>query len=210
MAQEIEIKLSLDPADIDTVRAHPLLCNLPVITQDLQNTYYDTPSLDLHAKRMALRFRKKGNQWLLTVKTAEASSEGLAVRNEWEVAAEPGIFNFQHVDRSAIRDFLETLTAQLIPIFTTHFTREIRLIQHGNTKIEMAIDQGHIESIESNWPSGMMSSVAFGLMASRVALIFRAFSSYIIIATWRLDLPRPTERNTSKLPRWAPINKAPG
>ncbi len=146
MAQEIEIKLSLDPADIDTVRAHPLLCNLPVITQDLQNTYYDTPSLDLHAKRMALRFRKKGNQWLLTVKTAEASSEGLAVRNEWEVAAEPGIFNFQHVDRSAIRDFLETLTAQLIPIFTTHFTREIRLIQHGNTKIEMAIDQGHIES----------------------------------------------------------------
>lgn len=146
MAQEIEIKLSLDPADIDTVRAHPLLCNLPVITQDLQNTYYDTPSLDLHAKRMALRFRKKGNQWLLTVKTAEASSEGLAVRNEWEVAAEPGIFNFQHVDRSAIRDFLETLTAQLIPIFTTHFTREIRLIQHGNTKIEMAIDQGHVES----------------------------------------------------------------
>lgn len=146
MAKEIEIKLALNPADLDEVRGHPLLCNLPVITEDLQNTYYDTPSLDLHARRMALRFRKKGDQWLLTVKTAEASSEGLAVRNEWEVAAEPGIFDFRHVDRPVIRAFLETLTVQLIPIFTTHFTREIRLIQHGSTRIEIAIDQGHIES----------------------------------------------------------------
>lgn len=145
MAQEIEIKLSLDPADIEKINTHPLLRDLPVRSQMLQNTYYDTPALVLHARRMAVRFRKKGDVWLLTVKTAESSRDGLAIRNEWEVAAEPGVFDFSHVDEPEIRRFLETHKAQLKPVFSTDFTRQIRIVQHRTARIELATDQGHIE-----------------------------------------------------------------
>lgn len=146
MAKEIEIKCTVAPEDIAKITAHPLVCDWPARSQALQNTYYDTPDLDLHARRIALRFRKKGDNWLLTVKTAEASHDGLAIRNEWEVAAQPGIFDFSHVDHPAIRTLLEAWQPRLMPIFTTDFQRETRQIIYGQSRIEMAIDQGFIES----------------------------------------------------------------
>ena len=63
--------------------------------------------------------------------------------------------------------------------------------------------------MESSWPSGMMSCTATGLMAASAALILRAFSSYITMATRRPGCCRPTARTTSKLPMCAPIRKAP-
>lgn len=146
MSTEIELKLQLTAKSAKKLASHPLLLPLAAQKQHLLNTYYDTPELALHAKRIAMRFRKKGEQWLLTVKSAEPASGGLAVRSEWEKPALPGVFDFSHVDEPSLRDFLETARPQMAAVFTTDFRRQIWHVPFGHSLIELALDRGTIES----------------------------------------------------------------
>lgn len=146
MATEIELKLALAPEDVPCFKAHPALAAVTPRVQGLLNTYYDTPELALSARKMALRLRKKGEEWLLTVKTAEKSIAGLSCRNEWEAPASPGGFDFSHVDQAPLRHYLESLIPQLTAIFTTDFQRQTWVLQRGAARIEVALDQGQIES----------------------------------------------------------------
>ena len=146
MSTEIELKLQVSAAAIRQLLAHPLLASIPPQKQHLLNTYFDTPKLELHARRVAVRFRKKGWQWLCTVKSAEPASGGLAMRSEWETPATPGIFDFSHVDADDFRQFLEQKQPHLEPVFTTDFHRQIWHLPFGESLIELAIDRGHIEA----------------------------------------------------------------
>jgi inorganic triphosphatase YgiF len=146
MSTEIELKLQLTPKAARKLAEHPLLAAIQSQKQHLLNTYFDTPALELHARRVAVRFRKKGWQWLCTVKSAEPASGGLAMRSEWEAPATPGTFEFSHVDDNDFRDFLEQRQAQFEPVFTTNFHRQLWHIPFGESLIELAIDRGQIES----------------------------------------------------------------
>ncbi|PKO88200.1 MAG: inorganic triphosphatase [Betaproteobacteria bacterium HGW-Betaproteobacteria-10] len=152
MSIEIELKLQLSAKTAKKLANHPLLAELQPQKMHLLNTYYDTPKLDLHAQRIAVRFRKKGEQWLLTVKTAEPASGGLAVRNEWETPATPGNFDFSPVDADQIRQFLEAASTQFEPVFTTDFRRQIWHVPFGESLIELAVDRGSIESRGKSTP----------------------------------------------------------
>ena len=86
MSTEIELKLQLSPKAATRLAKHPLLANIPAQNQHLLNTYFDTPGLELHQRRVAVRFRKKGWQWLCTVKSAEPASV-TASACAWTIAA---------------------------------------------------------------------------------------------------------------------------
>lgn len=125
MADEIELKLSL------TVEAQRLLLRQPILrkavtkhTQQLVNLYYDTPTLALHQRGIALRLRKQGRIWLQTVKCAGSSAAGLTTRPEWETPY-AGRFDFSMVDAKPIRRWLERpqLGRQIAPLFETNFRR---------------------------------------------------------------------------------------
>ena len=169
MSIEIELKLQLSPKTAKKLPTHPLLTKLQVQKQHLLNTYYDTPTLDLHARRIALRFRKKGWQWLLTVKSAEPASGGLAMRNEWETDATPGNFDFSHVDKPELREFLEHATDQLNAVFTTDFRRQIWHVPFGDSLIELAVDRG---SIESHGKKTSICEIELELLSGKVEDIF--------------------------------------
>ena len=169
MSTEIELKLDLTPQTARQLPAHPLLAALRPQRQHLLNTYYDTPDLALHARRVALRFRKKGWQWLLTVKSAEPASGGLALRSEWETPAHPGHFDFAHVDAPDLRLFLETATPELTPIFTTDFRRTTWQVPYGESVIEMAVDRGRIEGGGGRTP---ICEIELELVSGRIADIF--------------------------------------
>jgi len=169
MATEIELKLQLSPKTAKVLPNHPLLAHITPVKQALLNTYFDTPALDLHARRVAMRFRKKGWEWLLTVKSAEPASGGLAVRSEWETSATPGVFDFSHVDNNEFRSFLEDVTPELEPIFTTDFKRQIWHVPFGESLIEMALDRG---SIESKGKSTPICEIELELISGRIADIF--------------------------------------
>ena len=147
MAVETEIKLSLPPRAASRLARHPLLVGITPLRQRLLNTYYDTPDLRLQRERIAVRYRKKGWQWLLTVKCATSSAGGLARRNEWEVPGQPGEFDFSHVDDKKLRRLLESLRTELTPAFTTDFVRNAWLIEpQPGVRIELALDRGQIEA----------------------------------------------------------------
>lgn len=169
MSTEIELKLQLSPKAASKLAKHPLLANIASQRQHLLNTYFDTPKLELHERRIAVRFRKKGWQWLCTVKSAEPASGGLAMRSEWETQATPGTFDFSHVDNAEFRDFLEQRIAQLEPVFTTDFKRQIWHVPFGESLIELAIDRGHIESRGRKSP---ICEIELELLSGKVEDIF--------------------------------------
>jgi inorganic triphosphatase YgiF len=114
-------------------------------TQRLLNTYSDTPELALQQRRMAVRERLAGEQWLLTVKTAGQSQNGLSRRQEWEGPTTPGALQFDSlVDDAALAQDLMRLRPDLRTLFCTDFERQRWVIAHAGTQIEVALDQGRI------------------------------------------------------------------
>jgi inorganic triphosphatase YgiF len=141
---ETELKLSLSAPELPRLLAHPLLAPT-VDTQRLLNTYFDTPELALQQRRMAVRERLAGEQWLLTVKTAGQSQNGLSRRQEWEGPTTPGALQFDTlVDDAALAQDLMALRPNLRALFGTDFERQRWVIDHAGAQIEVALDQGRI------------------------------------------------------------------
>jgi triphosphatase len=141
---ETELKLSLSAPDLPRLLAHPLLAQAGH-TQRLLNTYFDTPDLTLQQRRMAVRERLAGEQWLLTVKTAGQSQNGLSRRPEWEGPTTPGALQFDTlVDDAALAQDLMALRPALRALFCTDFQRQRWVITQAGAQIEVALDQGHI------------------------------------------------------------------
>lgn len=141
---ETELKLSLNEADLPRLLTHPLLAT-GVDMQRLLNTYFDTPELALQQRRMAVRERLAGDQWLLTVKTAGQSENGLSRRQEWEGPTTPGALQFDTlVDDVTLATELMALRPSLKALFCTDFERQRWVIAHAGAQIEVALDQGRI------------------------------------------------------------------
>lgn len=141
---ETELKLSLNAKDLPHLLSHPLLA-ASAVTQRLLNTYFDTPALDLKTRRMAVRERLAGEQWLLTVKTAGTSTGGLSRRQEWEGPTTPDALQFDAlVDDAALAADLMALRPALQPLFATDFERQRWVLEHADARIEVALDQGLI------------------------------------------------------------------
>ncbi|MBN8513574.1 MAG: inorganic triphosphatase YgiF [Candidatus Accumulibacter regalis] len=170
MALETEIKLSVPASSARRLPTHPLLADAKPYRQKLVSTYYDTPDRRLQAKRVAVRYRQKGAEWLLTVKSDLPSPGGLAQRNEWEIPGQPGEFDFSHVDNPKLRRFLEAATPELAPLFCTDFTRLSWLLapQEG-TRIEVAMDRG---KIDANGRQETICEVELELLEGSVADLF--------------------------------------
>ena len=181
MGFETEIKLSLPASATRRLPAHPLLAADKPLRLKLVNTYYDTPEKRLQNKRIAVRYRQKGPEWLLTVKSDASSPGGLAQRREWEAPGQPGEFDFSHVDNPKLRRFLESVTPELVPTFTTDFTRALWVLtpQEG-TRIEVALDRGKIEAGERH---ETICEVELELLEGSVADLFAA------ALTLQADLP---------------------
>jgi inorganic triphosphatase YgiF len=141
---ETELKLSLSAPDLPRLLAHPLLAQAGH-TQRLLNTYFDTPDLALQQRRMAVRERLAGEQWLLTVKTAGQSQNGLSRRQEWEGPTTPGALQFDSlVDDAELAQEMMALRPNLRALFCTDFERQRWVVNHAGAQIEVALDQGRI------------------------------------------------------------------
>lgn len=148
MATELELKLSLrQPA---LFLRQPLLRQAQWLgRQQLHNIYFDTPTLALQRRGIALRLRRQGRRWLQTVKCSGAGAAGLSSRPEWETPY-GGAFDFSAVSDPEVRRWLSrpALQAQLQPCFTTHFQRSSwRLSERPlgtPSSLLLVLDRGHI------------------------------------------------------------------
>ncbi len=147
MSEEIELKLALPRSALAALRRHPLVAAAEKLGNavTLDNTYYDTPKLQLKARKVAVRTRRQGRRWLQTVKCAGLSSAGLSQRPEWEQAY-AGAFDFSAIDAKATAKLLKRHADALVPIFTTRFRRETRrLCPRAGVSILLMIDTGAVQ-----------------------------------------------------------------
>ncbi|WP_114417295.1 inorganic triphosphatase [Marinospirillum perlucidum] len=146
MAEEIELKLLMQPQDLPRLDA--LMQQLEVTgpqVNRLENTYYDTPELHLNQAKAALRLRHTGKGWVQTLKTSGQSRGALSQRGEWEANIDQPRLHPELLPEGILQaDWLDKLQ----PIFTTHFTRKTWLQEktsgQGLTCIEVAADSGEV------------------------------------------------------------------
>ena len=144
MGTETELKLSLAAEDIPRLIQHPLLATAPRRLK-LHNTIFDTAELALTQKKVAVRERRVLRKTLLTVKTAHRSEGGISHRSEWEAPTTPGSFDFSTlIDDAAMAESLSQIAPQLVPIFTTDFSRRFWTLDFRRAKIEVALDLGTV------------------------------------------------------------------
>ncbi len=148
MTNEIELKLTIAAEDIDQLLLHPLLSGARNRQKYfLCSQYFDTPTLDLMAQRAALRVRRIGGLWIQTVKIGGTVTEGLHVRPEWETVIpddrpHPHLFT-DPIIRAVLTD---SRVALLQPVFKTEFWRSLWVLDYMDSEIEVALDQGDVNS----------------------------------------------------------------
>ncbi|MET4161617.1 inorganic triphosphatase YgiF [Marinobacterium sp. MBR-111] len=146
MATETELKLLIEPAAMERLSRHSLLCHATgQAARLLHNTYYDTAALDLARAKVALRVRRQGERFIQTLKTRGQSIDGLHQRGEWEwdLASE-------QLDPALLEadiwpaELIAPDQLALIPVFTTDFTRRLWWLTFEGAEIEVALDLGEV------------------------------------------------------------------
>ena len=146
MADEVELKLALAPGHQSRFLRHPLLKQaVERHAEILDNIYYDTRDLSLRRQGIALRLRRKGRDWLQTVKLAGNAAVGLSSRPEWETPYH-GHFDFSPVDQAAVREWLQRpkLLARIVPICETRFRRVTWKFPAPPGSVLLTLDRGWI------------------------------------------------------------------
>lgn len=177
MADEVELKLALADEHQSRFLRHPLLRQaVSRHVETLDNIYYDTANLALHRRGIALRLRRRGRDWLQTVKLAGSSAAGLSTRPEWETPY-TGHFDFSSIDDAALRQWLQrpSLLARIVPVCETRFRRTTWKFAAASGAVLLALDRGWIIA---NGRREAISEIELELAGAPVHAIFGIASQF--------------------------------
>jgi len=144
MAKEVELKLTLPSqavsqfikdTDLGSPQGEPL---------QLDNQYFDTPTLALNQAHAALRVRKSQHGYKQTLKNKGQAIAGLHQRGEWEYDIPSATLDWSLFENDIQLD--DSLKQAIQPIFKTDFTRHVWLKQFGESEIELVLDEGLIHT----------------------------------------------------------------
>ncbi|MFK5969065.1 MAG: CYTH and CHAD domain-containing protein [Candidatus Marithrix sp.] len=147
---ETELKLLLNPKDIDKVKQHPLL-QQQTDSQQLYSIYFDTVEHDLLRNKIGFRIRHIGDKKVQTLKTAGSGIGGLHTRQEWETFITSDTPDYEKIPAAAL-SYLPTNFASIKPIFITDFKRITWLLTIEDSTIEVALDQGKVKTTTDSRP----------------------------------------------------------
>jgi inorganic triphosphatase YgiF len=148
MTQEIEIKLSVEPAHAQRLwavlaRHH----HGKPGSRRLFSAYYDTPDRHLQSGGVALRLRREGTRWIQAVKSTGIAAGGLHRRAEHETEVPAQLPSFPALIQAGLgRLVADRKTREALQVaFTTEFRRSSTLIRpRAGTIIEVSLDRGAI------------------------------------------------------------------
>ena len=214
MAIETELKLRIAPEHLQRLKRHPFLRSLSskrATMHKLYSVYFDTPDLQLHRARMALRLRRVGTQWLQTLKGGGGVRAGLHQRNEWETPVTSEKLDFAALDAAGAVHLPLSLQKQIQPLFVTDFARSIRMVEFEGALIELGLDSGEIRAGKSKYPiSELELELKFGepLQLYRLALALLEIVPLEIESTskaeygYRLRSPAPPSVSKAAIPEF--------
>ena len=145
-SREVELKLELDPADVERFRALPLLAAAAGRSLQQVSTYYDTPEGHLRKAGYSLRLRRKGRRCIQTVKQKGPDSGGFSARDEWEQRIAGPKLDFAALEGTPVGKLLSKrkLRERLEIISETRVKRTTWLVRRPRSTIEMILDEGEV------------------------------------------------------------------
>lgn len=191
MAIETELKLRITSEQLAKLRRHPLFKAHQVtrpVTRRLHNIYFDTPELELHQRKMALRLRRVGGRWLQTLKGGGSVKAGLHQRDEFEIPVAQVHQNFSVLSDEQLPP---ELREKLTPVFTTDFYRTSRLIDWQGAVIEVCMDHGEIKTLQRSAP---ICEVELELKAGEPWQLFDLAEAMIAIVSFELEAVSKAEK----------------
>ncbi|MDD4964302.1 MAG: CHAD domain-containing protein [Gallionella sp.] len=195
MAIETELKLRISPEYLNTLRRHPLFKTHQMdapINRRLHNIYFDTPNLQLHARKMALRLRRSHGQWLQTLKGGGSVKAGLHQRHEWEIPVPTAALDFSRLETAVWDEQLPpNIRSALAPVFVTDFYRSSRILDWHGAKIELCIDHGEVKTAEHSFA---ICEIELELKSGNPQQLFELAIAILEIVPFELELINKAER----------------
>jgi triphosphatase len=202
IAIETELKLAARTGDLPAVRrALEAMAADGAAASDppprasrarLVSTYYDTPDHALARRGSSLRVRRQGRKFIQTLKSASVPGESSLARGEWEDRVAGDRLDPQ---ASQTGPFLSPeIAGQLRPLFRTEVTRTtIPLAPEPETRIEAAIDRGHIRNGDKT-PPEPISEVELELKSGAPTALYDVALKLLHVAPLRLERRSKAER----------------
>lgn len=145
-SEEVELKLELPPAEIESLRNSPLLGDPARRAVEQLTTYYDTPRGELRKAGYSLRLRRKGRTFVQTVKHRGADSGGFSSRAEWEKKLDSAELDFSALKATPVARLLSKHEKQkrLRPVSRTDVRRTTWLVERDSSEVELILDEGKV------------------------------------------------------------------
>ena len=191
MAIETELKLCVTPEQLERIRRHAILKDYRIakpVSRRLHNIYFDTPELELHQRKMALRLRRVGGQWLQTLKGGGSVKAGLHQRDEFEVPVARAHLNFSVLSGEQLP---AELREKLAPVFTTDFYRTTRMLDWQGAQIEVCMDHGEIKTLQRSTP---ICEVELELKSGEPRQLFELAEALLDIVPFELETVSKAEK----------------
>lgn len=149
MQNEIELKIMIEPQNIEPIKGWiETQTILHQETNELINTYYDTPELLFAKQKMGLRVREVNHHCEMTLKTKGEIMGGLHIRPEYNLDLNNNKPDFKRFNNHFNLQFsdVDKIHQRLEKVFSTDVTRTVWVIKYKNTEIEIALDLGWVEN----------------------------------------------------------------
>jgi inorganic triphosphatase YgiF len=192
MGTESEVKFEASTRDLRKLAAARILRQsdgqLPR-HKYLVSTYFDTPKLLLRKNGVSLRVRQAGKKRVQTIKTVNGGiSPG---RGEWEHKLQGDAPDLRAARGTALERLLSgKLKRNLEPIFATHVQRTFLRLRSGNSRIELALDEGHVRAGQKSSP---LAEVELELKKGTASDLFKAARLVAGLAPVKLALKSKSE-----------------
>jgi inorganic triphosphatase YgiF len=148
-SEETELKFLVPANALKGVREAPVLtrhARNEGITRFLETVYYDTPDRALFNHGVSLRVRRNGEQFVQTLKCSPVHGEPF-VRGEWEVPVCSMVPDLSSLPMSEVGPALDGVGSNALdPVFVTKVHRRTQQLDFSGTVLEVAFDDGVIES----------------------------------------------------------------
>jgi triphosphatase len=190
--REIEIKLITPPGSFSVVRRSlPAQSARSRKSAKFVSVYFDTDKLDLHKHGLSLRVRHNGRRHLQTIKSE--NGEALGTRGEWERTVQSDLPDLEAAQDTPVAKVLgkKGIRRGVRPIFETRITRTTYPIKIGDSLIEVAFDEGEIDTGRDSSP---LSEVELELKRGQPSDLFRLAKTIAEKAPIELALISKAER----------------
>ncbi len=196
MGTETEIKFEVSPADLEKLAASRSLRpgNGELVThRHLVSTYFDTPKHALRRNGISLRVRQAGKKHIQTIKTA---TNGVAIgRGEWEKRVDGNQPDLKAARGTPLERLLsKRLRRELDAVFATHIHRTVVPLRPGSSRVELALDEGHIRAGLYSTP---LAEVELELKSGTLADLFKTARTVAELVPARLALKTKSEQGYS-------------